>query len=159
METNAVKKSELDAYQYLNLVHATKKAAENTCSIRPVSTTKLSNTKECENLREPQREKSETNTLRQIKFNVYQYQNTGYNIRTVTDDTYNVKTVKLEEENNQKKYENLKERLKVFSGIRSIEEAKAIAKEFLPIDKEKNYVKIGNAICVIISRSDLLELA
>ena len=55
-------------------------------------------------------------------------------------------------------YNKFKEKLKVFEGVKSISEAKEIAKSFLPCKNEKTYLKIGNAKCVIISRGDVFRI-
>jgi len=94
---------------------------------------------------------------------IKQYLNSQVNLNeiktgTVKDDVGAVKTVNKTEEDAIKEFESFKEKLKVFDGITSIDKAKQIAKGFLPIENEKNYLKIGNAKCVIISRGDVFRV-
>ena len=58
----------------------------------------------------------------------------------------------------ESKYNEFKNQLKVFDNVTEIKKAKEIAKEFLPIENETNYLKIGNAKCVIISRNDTFRI-
>jgi hypothetical protein len=94
---------------------------------------------------------------------IKQYLNSQVNLNdiktgTAKDDLSTVKTVNNAEEEANKAFEAFKEKLKVFDGITSIDKAKQIAKGFLPIENEKNYLKIGNAKCVIISRGDVFRV-
>lgn len=50
--------------------------------------------------------------------------------------------------------EKLKNSLKIFDGIRSIEEAKKIAKEQFKAENEFNYINCDNAACVFIVSSE-----
>lgn len=74
------------------------------------------------------------------------------------DDIASVKSVNQAELEAQEAYQSFKKKLEVFKGINSISEARSIAKSFLPIENEKNYLKIGNAKCVIISRGDVFRI-
>ena len=61
-------------------------------------------------------------------------------------------------DDSEERYESFKEKLKVFSDVNNIEDAKKIAQEFLPINNEKNYLKIGNATCLIVARGDVFRV-
>lgn len=73
-------------------------------------------------------------------------------------DLEEVKSVNIQEEAATKEYEKFKAKLKVLDGIQSISEEKRLVKDFLPLDKEQSYLKIGNAKCVIISRGDVFRV-
>ena len=82
-----------------------------------------------------------------INEKILQYQNSA-------TETYNIKT----EEDAQKEYENFKSKLKAFRNVKTVSEAKELAKKFLPVNNEINYLLVGNAKCVIISRRNLLRI-
>ena len=95
------------------------------------------------------------------KYLQYSSSQVNYNdIKTAQaqDDLSAVKSVSQTDLKAQEDYEKFKTRLKIFSGVDSITKAKELAKGFLPIENEKNYLKIGNARCVIISRGDVFRI-
>ena len=61
--------------------------------------------------------------------------------------------VKLAQEN-KKKFEDFKERIREFKGIKTLEEAKELASKILPVANEINMFKVGEAKCVVINRKD-----
>ena len=73
-------------------------------------------------------------------------------------ETYKVKTVNLGEQEAEKEYEKFKNKLKVFDGIKHVKEAKELAKQMFNIKNEVNFIKAGNAHCVIINRINLLKV-
>ena len=52
------------------------------------------------------------------------------------------------------KLEQFKEKLKIFEGITSIAQARKLAKEIFYIKNDINYIKIGDATCVIVQSVD-----
>ena len=76
----------------------------------------------------------------------------------LNQDLSAVKKVNQAEIDSEQELSRFKQKLKVFDGVDSITKAKELAKEFLPINKEKNYLKIGDAKCVIILRGDLFRI-
>lgn len=92
-----------------------------------------------------------------------QYLNSYVNLNDIKtaetqDDLSSVKSVNQSEIDAEQEYNKFKEKLKVFEGITSLSQAKEIAKKFLPCKDEKNYLRIGNAKCVIISRGDVFRI-
>ena len=92
-----------------------------------------------------------------------QYLNSQVNLNEIktsetSDGLSGVKTVNQTELDAEQALEKFKQKLKVFDGVDSITKAKELAKEFLPIKNEKNYLRIGNAKCVIISRGDVFRV-
>lgn len=71
------------------------------------------------------------------------------------NDLSSIKQVNLSD---QKEYTNFKEKLKVFNNVKTVAEAKSIAKTFLPIHNEINYITIGSAKCTIISRKNVFRI-
>ena len=96
-------------------------------------------------------------------FIMKQYLNSQVNLNDLKtapsqDGLTSVKSVNTQEEEAHKEYEKFKKKLKQLDGIDTISEAKRIAKEFLPLDKGKTCLKVGDAKCVIISRGDLFRV-
>lgn len=60
---------------------------------------------------------------------------------------------------NKEKAEKFKNRLKAFAELKTIEDAKMLAKKILPIANEMTRFKVGNARCVVISRDDLFRIS
>lgn len=58
------------------------------------------------------------------------------------------------EDDAARKLEQFKEKLKIFEGITSIAQARKLAKEIFYIKNDINYVKIGDATCVIVQSVD-----
>ena len=56
------------------------------------------------------------------------------------------------------KYEKFKERIRAFSEIKTIEEAKILAAKIMPVSNEVNRLRIGNAKCVVINKSNLFRI-
>ena len=71
------------------------------------------------------------------------------------NDLSSIKNINLSE---QGEYEKFKEKLKVFDDVKTPGEAKSLAKNFLPISNEINFLNAGNAKCVIIMRRDLFRI-
>ena len=64
-----------------------------------------------------------------------------------------------EDENKEKqKVENLKVRLSEFGNIKTIEEAKELAKKILPVANELNRFRVGNAKCVVVNKPTLFRI-
>ena len=79
----------------------------------------------------------------------YEYAQAGFN---------DIKSVNTQEENDTKEYKKFKSKIQVLEDITNIDKAKEFAKEILHIDKEKTFLTIGSAKCVVISRGDVFRL-
>jgi len=64
-----------------------------------------------------------------------------------------------EERENRAKYEEFKQQLEPFKEIATIEEAKELALQIMPLDKEINEIDIGNAKCTIVNRNDMFRIS
>lgn len=62
------------------------------------------------------------------------------------------------EETPEEQFNNLKTRLKVFDDVTTIAKAREIAKDLFHIENDINYIKIENAICVIVQDAKLFRV-
>lgn len=60
---------------------------------------------------------------------------------------------------NTEKYLEFKERISKFDTITTLNEAKELSKLILPVANDYNKFKVGNAICIIINKSDLFRVS
>ena len=58
----------------------------------------------------------------------------------------------------EEKIKEFKKRLQAFENISTLEEAKKIAKEIMPVSKEINHFRVGSAKCVIINKDDMFRI-
>lgn len=59
---------------------------------------------------------------------------------------------------NVKKYNEFKDRITKFEEIKTLDEAKSLASEILPVANEINVFNIGSAKCYVINREDNLRI-
>ena len=62
-------------------------------------------------------------------------------------------------EQNKEKYEQFKERISQFANISTIEEAKKLSEQILPVAQEINKFNVGIGRCVVINRSNLFRIS
>lgn len=60
---------------------------------------------------------------------------------------------------NEDKYAEFKERIVQFEKIKTLEEAKELSEKILPVAKEHNQFKIGDAVCTIVNRPDMFRIS
>ena len=70
----------------------------------------------------------------------------------------NIETINTAEEDAAKIYEKLKQKLREFDSVKSVQAAKKLASKLFDIKNEINYIKAGTGRCVIISRANLLRV-
>lgn len=66
-------------------------------------------------------------------------------------------------ENTQQKieheeYEHVKSKIARFRDIKTVSEAKSLAKELFAVRNEINHIRAGSAQCTIINKSDMLKI-
>ena len=62
------------------------------------------------------------------------------------------------EQQQKKKADAFKKRIEEFKHIKTIDEARELAKKIMPVSNEKTRFRIGNARCVIINRADMFRI-
>ena len=58
----------------------------------------------------------------------------------------------------KEEYEKLKTRIDKFKNLRTITEARSLAKDLFNIKDEINYIKAGDGCCTIINRADTFRI-
>lgn len=58
----------------------------------------------------------------------------------------------------KEKYDEFKKRIEKFEDVSTIEEAKELAKQILPVANEKNIFKVGNGKCTIVNTEDVFRI-
>lgn len=67
--------------------------------------------------------------------------------------------IQNEEESNKKRYQELMERIAPFKNAQNFYEAKEILKKTFPVSNEINFMRIGNARCVIYNGQRCLKIS
>lgn len=80
-----------------------------------------------------------------MDFNKYQY--------------YGMQQQAQTENENKKKSDAMKVRIEEFAKINTIEEAKNLAKQILPVANDINRFSVGNAKVIIINTSDIFRIS
>lgn len=91
-----------------------------------------------------------------------QPQPSDYNMKFVAGDVsgYGQMNAVLQIEiQNKEKYEKFKSRLAAFQEVSTLEEAKELAQKILPVAKEVNRFRVGNAKCTVILKKDMLRIS
>jgi hypothetical protein len=57
------------------------------------------------------------------------------------------------------KYNQFRERILAFENISTLEEAKKLAKQILPVAQDINIFNVGHAQCTIVNRDDLFRIS
>ena len=63
------------------------------------------------------------------------------------------------EKQNRDKYEQFKDRISQFAGVKTLKDAKILSEKILPVSQELNQFKVGLGTCTIINRNDLLRIS
>lgn len=63
------------------------------------------------------------------------------------------------EKSNSDKFNEFKERILPFTKIKSLSEAKELAKKILPTANEINRFYVGDAKCIIVNKKDLFRIS
>jgi len=93
--------------------------------------------------------KSEKKSTQKININLNEI-----NAIQLHDNLSSIKNVNAKQE----EYEKFKEKLKAFDNVKTVNEAKTLAKNILPTTNEINCLKVGDAKCVIIMRGNLFRI-
>lgn len=59
----------------------------------------------------------------------------------------------------QEKIENFKERISKFKNVKTLKEAKNLIDKIIPVSRDFNIFRIGNAKCTILNRGDCLKIS
>lgn len=70
-----------------------------------------------------------------------------------------IETSQIHFKKDEEKYNEFKTRLEKFEEITTLDEAKDLSKKILPVAKDFNKFKIGNATCIIINRDDMFRVS
>lgn len=60
---------------------------------------------------------------------------------------------------NETKYLCFKERIAQFNNVITLDEARELAKKILPTAKEECEFKIGNAVCTVINKKNIIRIS
>ena len=57
------------------------------------------------------------------------------------------------------KYNRVKSRIKMFESVKTIDEARALAKKIMPISRDITIFKVGFAKCIIINKPNFFRVS